>query len=323
MKQKLFSVLTALILGCSFLVAQTIAKAPKDSRLVPMGTFYMDYINGQDTVRKQVSVNSFYLTNEVNNKEYREFITYLKANPADTLFCFDLSRLKEASRYWRDKKSKDSTFKRTVSDKWMEAAKPFVLFKTNTELLKDIIDTNVWQGVFANDKKLQQKYDHYFSDKEFNDYPVVGVNYENARWFCVWKSKTDYEQRISQGKPIENDFRLPSEVEWMYAASQGKTKSAENNTIHSAKEGEKNALKIKNLSDNVCEWTTSNGEYQFSHDLNPDTESNNSPNKIVKGGSWKTGQGIGERKLCDKNARNCYTGFRMVKTLTVYPAKKV
>lgn len=68
--------------------------------------------------------------------------------------------------------------------------------------------------------------DDYFSEKRFNDYPVVNISYEAARLYCEWlndlyNAKTDLEDPVRKHMTI----RLPKESEWMYCA-QGSFKNA-------------------------------------------------------------------------------------------------
>lgn len=80
-------------------------------------------------------------------------------------------------------------------------------------------DFSVWETpeTFATPYK-----EYYFSHPAFMEYPVVGISYEAATEFCKWM--TD-KLAGKVGRKKEKDvqklyrFRLPTEAEWMDAAS--------------------------------------------------------------------------------------------------------
>jgi hypothetical protein len=66
----------------------------------------------------------------------------------------------------------------------------------------------------------------YFSHPAYNDYPVNNINRAGAELFCTWITVEANMVLEKKNKPLLNDVRLPSNLEWEYAANGGDSKSA-------------------------------------------------------------------------------------------------
>ena len=195
----------------------------------------------------------------------------------------------------------------------------------HTRIVNVYPDTTVWINDFAN--SYNEPYARlYFSNGTYDDYPVVGVSWEQANAFCVWR--TDYLKQSygMRGAPHIESFRLPTEAEWEYAARAGKSanrfpwegelprtdkgcfagnfKPEEGNYtkdgyLITSPAGAYNAndFGLYDMAGNVAEWTSTawtEAGVQLASDVNPEfrydaakEDPYRMKRKVTRGGSWK------------------------------------
>ena len=195
----------------------------------------------------------------------------------------------------------------------------------NTYIVNVYPDTTCWVNDFEN--AYNEPYVRmYFSNAGYNDYPVVGVSWEQASAFCAWRTEFLKRSLGKQGVYVE-PYRLPTEAEWEFAARAGIDKNKypwEGDLPLTEKDGcfyanfkpmEGNYVKDGNIitsrvgtyspndfglydmAGNVSEWTSTaytESVSKLTSDLNPEyryAAAKEDPykmtRKIVRGGSWK------------------------------------
>ncbi len=314
---------------------------------------------------KSVSVHAMYMDNtEITNNEYRQFVYWVRDSLAHRLIGGDhlieegeygerinwkkkikwddeenlepLAELflPESERFYRRKEI--DTRKMNFEYYWVdlrEAAQ-----RSNREqgmrdrsvfIKKDIInvypDTLAWIHDYSysfNDPMTQM----YFWHPAYDEYPVVGVNWKQARAFCIWRSNYLNSYLIDMGQAYVQDFRLPTESEWEYASRGGMELSpypwggpyirnsrgcflGNFKPMRGDYMGDGGFYTVKAtaywpndyglycMSGNVAEWTSNaydESAYSMIHDLNPDytydakdVDPPAMKRKVTRGGSWK------------------------------------
>lgn len=314
---------------------------------------------------KTVSIHAFYMDDtEITNNEYRQFVNWVRDSLAHRLLGGD--HLVDEGEYgerinwgekigWDDEENVD-----VLSELFLPENERFYKRKEiDTRKLKfvyswiDLHDAarKSMREQGMKDRSYFIKYDTisvypdtlafihdftysfnepmtqmYFWHPAYDDYPVVGVNWKQAKSFCVWRTQLMNSYLASEGGTIVQDFRLPTESEWEYAARGGNDlapypwggpyirnsrgcflgnfKPLRGNYMD---DGGFYAVKATSywpndyglfcMAGNVSEWTSNaydESAYNFTHDLNPDyfydAKKDELPvmkRKVIRGGSWK------------------------------------
>jgi formylglycine-generating enzyme required for sulfatase activity len=100
---------------------------------------------------------------------------------------------------------------------WLE-----MVAKDSNAMKQNLPDTLAWKNDWIDNSDAYTEY--YFRHPSYNNYPIVGVSYEQAIAYCKWRSDRVNELYVKNPKqnPFPNKkyrYRLPSKVEWELAAS--------------------------------------------------------------------------------------------------------
>jgi sulfatase modifying factor 1 len=166
----------------------------------------------------------------------------------------------------------------------------------------------------------------YFYHPSYDNYPVVGVNWKQASAFSIWRTQILNTSLAQDGQPFVQDYRLPVEAEWEYAARGDlplgmypwggpytrnqlgcflanfkpmRGNYIDDGALITERVGAymPNDFNLYDMAGNVAEWTSNaydESAYVFSHNMNPDLKYNAKPDdppvmkrKVIRGGSWK------------------------------------
>ncbi|MCP4122558.1 MAG: SUMF1/EgtB/PvdO family nonheme iron enzyme [Bacteroidetes bacterium] len=314
---------------------------------------------------KSMSIVGFFMDDtEITNNEYRQFIEYIRDSIAHTMIGGDHLIESEAGESrinwdmpidWTDQSedaqqlesmfyaederiygrkeidwSAEELYYEYIWYRWKDAANSKNKDVSRADFLEKkkvniYPDTLVWVRDFTyslNEPMTRA----YFSHPAYDDYPVVGITWKQANAFCYWRTQYWNNYRMSNGEALMEEFRLPTEHEWEYAARGGRQASpypwggpylrnSKGCLLANFKPGRGNYPEdggqytvranaywpndygLYNMAGNASEWTSSAyfpSSYGFIHDLNPDVKydaKDDDPEtmkrKVIRGGSWK------------------------------------
>ncbi|MEO6130925.1 MAG: SUMF1/EgtB/PvdO family nonheme iron enzyme [Saprospiraceae bacterium] len=332
---------------------------PYGMEYIPSASFHIgqtdqDIFNSYMQRPMAVSTIGFYMDDtEITNNEYRQFVNWVRDSIAhSTLEHFvedDAGNQKIDWDYeidWADEglggmyfqgddmfgNSKEIDTRKLIYKydwkDWDKAASPSFKGKRNEIINREEVsiypDTLVWIRDFAysyNEPFTR----NYFWHPAFDDYPVVGVNWKMAKAFGAWRTNL-WNTYKGEDEPNTEEFRLPTEHEWEYAARGGHDlvpypwgayglRNAKGCLLANFKPGRgnypedgghytvksdayfPNDFGLYNMSGNVAEWTETaffENAQSFIHDENPNIKYDAKPDdpavykrKVIRGGSWK------------------------------------
>jgi formylglycine-generating enzyme len=330
------------------------------SGVMRMGANDEDIRTANDAKTRTVQMFGFYMdATEVTNSEYRQFTDMIRDSIAHSVLG-DFKTNKDGDEYIDYKKkikwetedvqdqmssymipAKESVWGKKEFDNMGKLAYTYERFdydghvqaglgarradfikKTNIKIYPD---TTVWVKMFnhAYNEPIAHQYNWF---KAFDNYPVVGVSWNQANAFNHWRTVLWRDHQYSKKQYFESEFRLPTEAEWEWAARGGLAQSPypwggpylvnkkgcflanfKPNRGNYASDGglyttkvttyHANQYGLYDMAGNVAEWTISpyltnaNG---VTADMSPDVRykaNDNDPlyfkRKSVRGGSWK------------------------------------
>ncbi|MEM0992097.1 MAG: SUMF1/EgtB/PvdO family nonheme iron enzyme [Bacteroidota bacterium] len=304
---------------------------------------------------KQISIVGFFMDEtEITNNEYRQFVYWVRDSLAhayldhyiendngdefiDWEYDIDWADETLEDLYYQGddrfagKKEYDTNkfifeyewydWQKAAHDKGRSPRNAFI----NRRKVKVYPDTMVWIRDFAysyNEPMTR----NYFWHPAYDDYPVIGIDWHTANAFNYWRTKLWNAYEAGKQGANTEDFRLPFEQEWEYAARGGHDLSTypwgdyylrnskgcllanfkpgrgdytEDGGFYTVKSDAyfPNDYGLFNMAGNVAEWTNTayyENAYSFVHDMNPDIRYDareDDPEaykrKVIRGGSWK------------------------------------
>jgi formylglycine-generating enzyme len=322
----------------------------------------MDVFFTHRAPNKQITVTAFYMDDtEITNNEYRQFVEYVIDSIAryiigepyiieDELGVQHIDRdeqidwedndiidqleadlyVPESERYYGQRGVDSRKLKyyyewidlRAAANAGLDANRAQFIRK---ETVRIYPDTLVWVRDFTYSFNEPMTQTYYWHPK-YDDYPVVGITWHQARAFSHWRTGYLNDYYSSLGEPIVTPFRLPTEYEWEFAARGGRdgsmypwggpyTRNSKGCFLANFKPGRgdyqadggvypvkgysyfPNDYGLYGMAGNVSEWTVSayaDESHIVTHDMNSDLQydaKDDGPaslkRKVIRGGSWK------------------------------------
>lgn len=217
--------------------------------------------------------------------------------------------------------SKTKEFNVSVDAFWMKETEVRVEeYLDYLESIKKDSTRQVYEAALPNKDKVP--FEDYFISKDYLKYPVVGISLKQVQDYCIWLTRVENQKLKNEGKPPVADYRIPTEIEWIYASFGGvnpnEIKKPEISDLYEIKKGEFKKRDFNNwgllsMFDNVSEWTNSYFDSEKYMNELPNNPNNNYDQVIVKGNNYKY-SATDEKQILNGADAYDYVGFRYVRT---------
>lgn len=176
----------------------------------------------------QVDTNLWIDQTEITNNEYRQFVNWVK----DSLFKAGVNIYREKQGFY------DNSLLKTDVLNYSHKINGMV------KLINVYPDTTVWEKLDTL-KPFMGSMDFYFHHPAYDDYPIVGISYDQAIAFCIWRTNMlnnfNHDPNNKKAKGITVKYDLPSIEQWNTIAYRDSSKLPAG--IEIGKDLDKNALK--------------------------------------------------------------------------------
>lgn len=158
-------------------------------------------VPAENNPTRQVTIATFHLAEtEVTTQQYRDFLVDSLLSPAEQRTL--RAQLKNLAPHSAG----------NIKQAWQP-----LLQKASAAAL--LPDTSCWvtDFVFSYNEPLVK---NYLWHPAFDQYPVVGVSWDQAQAYCEWLTRITNKSRAAKNLPPLPAYRLPTEMEWEYAARE-------------------------------------------------------------------------------------------------------
>lgn len=204
-----------------------------DTNQIYIDSMYKIHLDVNYTIPFEKYLTPFYFRKyEVTNREYREFIDWVKDSLARTLLIkngfSDFGTITNSNQIeinWNKKLDwNDSKYESVLASLFKKRSERFYQRK-ELDITKIVFKSSPDDSIMIYPDTLCFVKDHfspgmdyltsqYFWHPAYNNYPIVGISYFQAKAFLHWKEMKINEKLKSEGKDYRVKLDFPNEAQW-------------------------------------------------------------------------------------------------------------